>query len=130
MNEFMACMSLNHDCIRLKKKANEPAQPLVKCYQGTSPDEITLVSFAKECGFEFRSGSAHFAKLKIPGRKKDELLDDMLHDSDKHVITETSQVDMTQNTGQSQLELLRVQSESSFNSMMEFDMSLPNLRHP
>lgn len=37
-----------------------------KTYQGTSPDEITLVKFANQCGYEFRSSSDHHAKLRIP----------------------------------------------------------------
>ena len=81
MNEFMTAISLNHECIRVKKKkveSSENAQTSnanVKFYQGTSPDEITLVSFAKECGFEFRYSTDHFAKLRIPRRADDLLLD-------------------------------------------------------
>ena len=130
MNEFMSAMSLNHECLRIKKKAGESSQPNAKVYQGTSPDEITLVSFAKQCGFEFRSSSDHYAKLKIPRRRADELLDDMPHDSEKmNTMPDHSQNDVT-GTASSQLELLRIQSESSFNSAMEFDQSLPNVRHP
>lgn len=90
MDEFMAAMSLNHSCIRVKKRRNKDrpssqqsgrnsgqqnnenrpgtAGENLKPYQGTSPDEITLVTFARALGYEFRSSSDHFAKLKIPRR--------------------------------------------------------------
>ena len=42
----MLAMTLTHECIAVEKK-NEIV------YQGQSPDEITLVEFAKQCGFQF-----------------------------------------------------------------------------
>ena len=33
-------------------------------YQGTSPDEITLVEFAKTCGFEFVTSTDSWAVIK------------------------------------------------------------------
>jgi len=50
INEFMTAMSLNHGCIRVlktkKSKDNEQDWKKEMIYQGTSPDEITLVKFA------------------------------------------------------------------------------------
>ena len=50
INEFMIAMSLNHNCIRVlkRKKALNDDETWIKekIYQGTSPDEITLVKFA------------------------------------------------------------------------------------
>ena len=66
INEFMTSMSLNHCVIRvLKKKEDKSTPDKEKIYQGTSPDEIALIQFAKERGFEFRSCTDHFAKLRI-----------------------------------------------------------------
>ena len=68
INEFMTSMSLNHGVIRVAKKQtnNDKSTPdKEKIYQGTSPDEIALIQFAKDRGFEFRSCTDHFAKLRI-----------------------------------------------------------------
>ena len=73
INEFMTAMSLNHGCIRVlktkKSKDNEQDWKKEMIYQGTSPDEITLVKFAQSCGYEFRRASDHEAKLRVPPRK-------------------------------------------------------------
>ena len=71
MNEFMTAISVNHGCLRVNKKIiDKDGQADLnaikeKIYQGTSPDEITLVNFAKDCGYEFKSSSDHYAKLRI-----------------------------------------------------------------
>lgn len=52
MNEFMTAIVVNHGCLRVnKKKMDKDGQEDLnaikeKIYQGTSPDEITLVKFA------------------------------------------------------------------------------------
>ena len=58
ISEFMTAMSLNHNCIRVLKKKKpkngdtENAEWIKEMvYQGTSPDEITLVNFAESCGY-------------------------------------------------------------------------------
>ena len=59
-------MTLNHACLRVyKKKEYKEGEVKEKIYQGTSPDEITLVNFAKDCGYEFKSSSDHYAKVRI-----------------------------------------------------------------
>ena len=69
MQEFLTAISLNHECISVEKKPSTETQTVkAKKYQGTSPDEVTLVEFAKKCGFEFLSSSDHFAKIKITTR--------------------------------------------------------------
>ena len=71
INEFMTSMSLNHGVIRVLKRKEErnnddkSTPDKEKIYQGTSPDEIALIQFAKDRGFEFRSCTDHFAKLRI-----------------------------------------------------------------
>ena len=73
INEFMIAMSLNHNCIRVlkRKKALNDDETWIKekIYQGTSPDEITLVKFAQSCGYEFRRATDHEAKVRVPPRK-------------------------------------------------------------
>lgn len=73
VQEFMTAISLNHDCLRVDKKSADGQTVKAKKYQGTSPDEITLLEFAKQCGFEFISSSEHFAKVKITMRRPNQL---------------------------------------------------------
>ena len=85
MHEFMTAMSLNHGCIRVLKKKNKDVDEKdwvkEKVYQGTSPDEITLVKFAQSCGYEFRRASDHEAKVRVPPRKP--LQNTPQHEEDK-----------------------------------------------
>ena len=72
MNEFLTNISVNHGCLRVHKnnpkKDIDPNAVKEKIYQGTSPDEITLVNFAKDCGYEFKWSSDHNAKVKIASK--------------------------------------------------------------
>ena len=74
IREFMSAMSLNHSCIRVLKKRPKSSTDVVsgddapreKIYQSTSPDEVTLVSFAKKLGYQFISSSDHYSKVRVP----------------------------------------------------------------
>ena len=72
MKEFMTIMSLAHEVV-----AEDPGQlsandedyetqdPHVLKFQGPSPDEVTLVEFARERGFCFMSSNDKFAKIRV-----------------------------------------------------------------
>lgn len=47
ISEFMKVLSLAHECVREVAKEN------FYFYRGPSPDEVTLVEFAKDLGFTF-----------------------------------------------------------------------------
>lgn len=57
MTEFMSAMALTHDVISVADKDNTGV------YQGNSPDEITLVEFARLCGLEFFTSTDNWALL-------------------------------------------------------------------
>jgi magnesium-transporting ATPase (P-type) len=109
MHEFLAGMSLNHGCLRVNKKVERRGSQSglnqevkrEKSYQGTSPDEITLVKFANECGYEFRSSSDHHAKLRIPHLVEQ---DDLLLNNQSSLIMHTNngEQDVTQSVTQNQ----------------------------
>ena len=59
LREFMKVMSLAHECVRESVKENE------YFYRGPSPDEVTLVEFAKSLGFTFLGETEHTTTVGI-----------------------------------------------------------------
>lgn len=57
MTEFMTAVSLTHECITGEKNGQT-------YYQGSSPDEITLVEYAKKRGFEFVASTDQWALIR------------------------------------------------------------------
>ena len=51
VSEFLKCLSVAHDCMVETSKDDKVV------FQGQSPDEIALVEFAQQHGFEFVSSS-------------------------------------------------------------------------
>jgi hypothetical protein len=54
-------LSLAHECVPETVKKADGTQ--ITFFQGPSPDEITLVDFAKSIGFDFKETSDVMAKL-------------------------------------------------------------------
>lgn len=73
MMEFMAIMSVAHEVVaedptKLSEDIDEDLEivsPEKLVYQGPSPDEVTLVEFAREQGFCFVSGNDTVARLRV-----------------------------------------------------------------
>ena len=59
--EFFKVLSLAHECVPETVKKADGSQ--YTFYQGPSPDEVTLVDFAKYQGFDFKETSD--VKIKI-----------------------------------------------------------------
>ena len=101
-------MSVAHECL-----ATERGDKIV--YQGQSPDEITLVEFAKTCGFEFIASTDTWAAIQTswdfrPGESKLTYMND----------------DVSQPM-HSQMGITHTLSEVD---MMDFDRSNNNIKHP
>ncbi|TNV86611.1 hypothetical protein FGO68_gene4748 [Halteria grandinella] len=60
--EFLKLLSAAHQCMPETKKAAGGGTEIF--YQGPSPDEVTLVEFAQQHGFEFFFGNDNFAKVR------------------------------------------------------------------
>ena len=73
MKEFMTVMSVAHEVVaedpttKVKDLEAEESDvdPAQLIYQGPSPDEVTLVEFARDLGFCFRMGNDSLAKIHI-----------------------------------------------------------------
>jgi len=65
LNQFWLNVVLCHDVITMvNNKTGE------KAYQGTSPDEITLLDAAKEVGYSFLDRDSESLQINVFGRKK------------------------------------------------------------
>lgn len=65
LHQFWLNVALCHDVITMvNNKTGE------KAYQGTSPDEITLLDAAKEVGYAFLDRDSESLQISIFGRKK------------------------------------------------------------
>ncbi|CDW77273.1 phospholipid-translocating p-type flippase family [Stylonychia lemnae] len=60
--EFLKLLSAAHQCMPETKKSNGMEEIF---YQGPSPDEVTLVEFAQQHGYEFYFGNDNFAKVRV-----------------------------------------------------------------
>jgi len=76
MTEFMTVMSVAHEVVaedptKISEDGNgedidyEEVDPHKLKYQGPSPDEVTLVEFARERGFSFLSSNDTVVVIKI-----------------------------------------------------------------
>ena len=63
IDEFMKVLSLAHECVREKVKDDF-------VYRGPSPDEVQLVEFAKDVGFEFLGHSNKHFSVCVNGSQK------------------------------------------------------------
>lgn len=81
MKEFMTVMSVAHEVVAedptvtnlASKESNKGgAAPEDLIYQGPSPDEVTLVEFARNCGFTFLHGNDYISKLLVKNFNKQE----------------------------------------------------------
>ena len=117
MNEFMTVMSVAHEVVAedpTKLSSDEgddisEADPSKLLYQGPSPDEVTLVEFARSRGFAFVSSTDTVARLRI----KDEL-------------TETYEMNATQPNSMIQNSQFTAMNHSETEDVMqdmEFDRS-------
>ena len=59
--EFLKLLSAAHQCMPETKKTANGTEIF---YQGPSPDEVTLVEFAQQHGFEFYAGNDSEAKIR------------------------------------------------------------------
>jgi magnesium-transporting ATPase (P-type) len=55
VSEFLKILSLAHECV--PETVSKPDGTKVTFYQGPSPDEITLVDFARFQGYDFKETS-------------------------------------------------------------------------
>lgn len=73
MKEFMTVMSVAHEVVAEDPNAllasnieeDQTEDPKKLVYQGPSPDEVTLVEFARERGFSFISSNDSMAKISV-----------------------------------------------------------------
>jgi len=71
MRELMSAMSVAHEIVAedpTKLSEGEESASIAPenlVYQGPSPDEVTLVEFARERGFIFVSSNDTVAKIKV-----------------------------------------------------------------
>ena len=65
LDQFWLNVALCHDVISSKNKDSNELT-----YQGTSPDEITLLDTAKEVGYTFLERSSDTIKLNVLGRER------------------------------------------------------------
>ena len=65
LDQFWLNVSLCHDVITMM---NHETNSLA--YQGTSPDEITLLDAAKEVGYTFLDRDSETMKIEVFGKKK------------------------------------------------------------
>ena len=73
MIEFFKVLSLAHECVpEHVKKADGTIKTF---YQGPSPDEVTLVDFAKYQGFDFMETTDIKAKVGFTGWCRDKELE-------------------------------------------------------
>ena len=110
LTEFMTAMSLTHNCITVEK--NEKI-----VYQGQSPDEITLVDFAKKCGFEFVTRTDTWAVIKAH----------WIHPKsqyDSHNLSHAEDNSQVQNTN------MMISNNVTETDLMDFDRSNLNIKHP
>lgn len=74
----MKCLSTTHDCMANVKtvKINNKTQEVI-AYQGPSPDEVAILEFAQQHGYEFIAGTDENLKVnekkKIPQEEQSEL---------------------------------------------------------
>ena len=59
ISEFLQCIATTHECVPEEKKAKmeDGSEVPVIGYQGPSPDEVALLEFAQNHGFEYTMGS-------------------------------------------------------------------------
>ena len=77
MKEFMTVMSVAHEVVaedpttKVKDLEAEESEvdPQQLIYQGPSPDEVTLVEFARNLGFCFCTGNDSLAKIQVDESK-------------------------------------------------------------
>lgn len=57
--EFLQCIATTHECVPEEKKAKlaDGNEMAVVGYQGPSPDEVALLEFAQNHGFEYAKGT-------------------------------------------------------------------------
>jgi len=57
--EFLQCIATTHECVPEEKKAklDDGNEMAVLGYQGPSPDEVALLEFAQNHGFEYTKGT-------------------------------------------------------------------------
>lgn len=65
LTEFLKVLSLAHEAVPEKSSRDENTI----IYRGPSPDEITLVEFARELGFTFKSGDDRWINLEVQKRE-------------------------------------------------------------
>ena len=72
MIEFMTVMSVAHEVVsedptKLSEDGDEEEEvdPKKLIYQGPSPDEVTLVEFARERGFSFIMSNDSVVKMRV-----------------------------------------------------------------
>ena len=72
MKEFMTIMSVAHEVVaedptKLTEddENDTEVEPSKLIYQGPSPDEVTLVKFARERGFSFIMSNDSLARMRI-----------------------------------------------------------------
>ena len=73
MIEFMTVMSVAHEVVsedptklsEAEGDEEEEVDPKKLIYQGPSPDEVTLVEFARERGFSFIMSNDSVVKMRI-----------------------------------------------------------------
>lgn len=63
VTEFLKVLALAHECVPETVTKSDGTK--ITFYQGPSPDEVTLVDFAKFQGFNFIEGSDIMAKLQL-----------------------------------------------------------------
>ena len=59
ISEFLQCIATTHECVPEEKKAKtgDGSEVPVIGYQGPSPDEVALLEFAQNHGFEYAKGT-------------------------------------------------------------------------
>ena len=62
ISEFLQCIATTHECVPEEKKVKteDGSEVPVIGYQGPSPDEVALLEFAQNHGFEYTKGSDDF----------------------------------------------------------------------
>ena len=120
MREFMTVMAVAHEVVAedptklVSDTESEPTDdPTKLVYQGPSPDEVTLVEFARERGFSFITSNDTVAKILVTSADT------------QAKVSYNSAVISNSNADRSELGL---RSEDDF--IMEFDRKNPNIRHP
>lgn len=121
MKEFMTVMSVAHEVVaedpnallanNIEEDQNEDPSKLV--YQGPSPDEVTLVEFARERGFCFITSNDSMAKIAVindsPGQGRPSIVNTSF---------------TTYHADRSEINIKHREED-----MMEFDHGKSNIRH-